>query len=608
MSWKSTGLLLLLAGGLFAFIFLVERHLTPTGVQTGAPKPLLTLAPDDVTNIQLRITNQLVLRVERNNNGTWGMVAPLAYPAQTYAIEGLLLTLSEITTPTAIAPDELSASGKTVADFGLDVPQATLTLQHNGRRTELLFGSKTSVGDQVYVQLLNQPSIYLVSSEVLGRLPRHPNDWRDRTLLNFSTLNWDRMEVRAPGRGFGVQLDPTNRFLLTKPIATRADRPKMEALFRNLLSARVQQFVTDDPAADLDAFGLHPPEAELALTLGTNDVAVVQFGKSPTNDPGMVYARRVLHRNIVLVPKSTLEVLQIPANDLRDRHLFSFSTNSVDALTVTGSESFTVRHQGNGMWVVNEPQVGLVDPELMRELFNSMLRLEGTVEKDVVADFAAFGLAPPARQYLLKTTVTNSSGPTNRVVAQLDLSAPQGGKVFVRRGDDSLTAYSIPVADFEALPHAAWQLRDRRVWTFTTNQVVNLTVSQGNVSRTLTRTAAGKWSLAEGSQGVINAGAVEELIYRLGELRAESWVARGEGSRQQYGFIGDGPKLAIELKVAEKPYRLNLELGGATSSQFPYALANIDGQPVVFKFPFKLYLEMVRDLITPMLRASAGNL
>jgi hypothetical protein len=252
---------------------------------------------------------------------------------------------------------------------------------------------------------------------------------------------------------------------------------------------------------------------------------------------------------------------------------------------------------------VIEPQATLVDGEMMREFLISLQQVEGNVEKDLVTDFASFGLTTPARQFILKNTQTNSAGvTTNRIIGRMELSAPQNGKIFVRRADELMTVYSLSAADADALPSAAWQLRDRRVWTFTTNQVTKISVSQQGVTRSIVRTAAGKWSLGEDTQGIINSFNLEELAFRLGELQADNWIARGETNRAQYGFTGDAPRITVELKVNDKAHVLTLEFGGATSPQFPLALTTLDGQPYIFKFPLKIYVKLVNDLVTPLMR------
>src|SRR6185503_10473212 len=176
-------------------------------------------------------------------------------------------------------------------------------------------------------------------------------DWRDPTLISFSGVNFDRIEVRSAGRGFALQTDPVNKtFVLTKPTPARAAMPRVLELVQSIRTARVTQFVSDDPRDDLDTLGLRPPEAELAFGLGTNDVAVFQFGRSPTNDASQVYARRADRPNVVLVPKSLLDALQMPSSELRDRRLLSFSPEAVDTIEIipAGGEPVTVRRQFNG--------------------------------------------------------------------------------------------------------------------------------------------------------------------------------------------------------------------------------------------------------------------
>ncbi len=582
-----------LAGLLFAFIYAVERHWPSTGDKSAAPARLVPLDPKEITTIQLRRTNQFILKVDRTNQ-TWNFTAPLVYAAQSFAIEALLQNLAALSGPALISLGDLNAQHRSIAEFGLDVPAVTLTLQNSGQRTEILFGSRTPLGDQVYMQLLNSSAIYAVSAELFDRLPRSVHDWRDTSLLNLNGLLLDRMEVRAPAKGFALSVNPTNKvFVLTKPTPARADKAKVEALLRKVQTEQVAQFVTDDPRAELETYGLQQPEAELIFGLGTNDSIVVQFGKSPSND--LVYARRMMQTNIVLVSRSLLEAIQITPAELRDRRLLAFSPAAVDTIEVLGEEKFIVRRQTSNTWAVTEPQPVLADAELMREWLNNLSMLEGNVEKDVVTDYSNYGLAQPLRQYILSVTVTNGGGAaTNRVLAHLDVGGRQDDKIFARGSEESV--YSIKRGDYDRLPTAPWQLRDRRVWSFSTNQVSRVTIRKGGSTRQLVRSASGEWGLAPGSQGVISTFHLEETLFRLGELRAAVWTARTDANRALYGINEDGLKLAIELKNGDKPQTLNLEFGGRAPSQFPYALATVDGQSMVFEFPLPLFFEVIRSL------------
>lgn len=605
-SWKTTAWLLASAAVLFAFIYFFERHQRPTAVQSGTPSRLLAFKGTEVTNLVVRRTNQFVLRADRANVA-WHITLPFYYPGQPFAVEKLLRALEDLAPRTHLTQDELSAQKRSLAEFGLDPPAATVILQHQGQRTELNFGSRTAVGDQVYVQVARSPGIYVVGADLLAMLPRTANDWRDTALVNMTDSNLDRIEVRTASRSFAIEVDPTNKVLyLAKPTRARASVPKVEALIRKVASAQALQFVTDDPRADLDAFGLRPPDAELVLGLGTNDLQVVQFGKSPTNDPAVVYARRLAQTNIVLVPRNVLEALQTSHAELRDRHLLAFDPAAVDSIEVRAETNFSARKQTNNLWFVTEPEFLPADGELVRNWLNQLSFLEGQVEKEVVTDFAPYGLAPPARQYVLRAATTNALGaPTNRIVAQLDIGARRDKSVFARGGEDSV--YVLPAAMFDRLPAAAWQLRDRRVWSFSTSQVSRLTIQHRGYTRQVLRSPNGEWSLAPGSQGIINTFAVEEMMYRLSDLRAVSWVARGDEARAQYGFTDTGHKLLIELRLADKLRVLSVEFSARPPAPYPYALASVDGQTWIFEFPPQLFSEISAYLSNPPITAAPSG-
>jgi hypothetical protein len=604
-NWKTTGWLTVFAAGLFAFIYFIERHSKPTSANAAPAAALLSVRPAEITNIVVRRTNQFVLRAERVNQ-QWNLALPIAYPAQNFAIEKLLQTLNGLTSYTYLSKQDMAAQERTLANFGLDMPAVTLVLQHHGRRTELLFGSKTPVGDQVYLQLLNAPGVYVVNADILPLLPRTANDWRDTALLDLKDLVLDRIEVRNAARTFAIEVNPTNKtFYLSKPSFARASSPKVEALLLKLQTANVQ-FVTDDPLADLDLYGLRPPAAELIFGQGTNDLVTIQFGKSPTNDPALVYARRMSQTNVVLVPRAVFDALQTSHSELRDRRLLSFAPEAVDAIDVTGDAGFSVRRQTNGLWSVTDPQALPADSDLIREWLNQLSFLEGNVEKDVVTDFAPYGLKQPLRQHLLSGTSTNADGTiTNRVLTKLAIGTHKENQVFARGDDDAV--YSLSATMVNRLPSAPWQLRERRVWAFSTNQVSKVAVRHRGYTREFLRAPTGDWSLAPGTQGMINTFALEEILYRLGELRAVSWVARGDESRSQYGFSDAAYKLSIELRSPDKPRTLQVELSTRPPAGYPLALATIDGQTWIFEFNPELFSQIIYHLSNPPLSSAPAG-
>ena len=159
--WRTTWILFGLALALFAFIALFERFSRPGGSDAQASEPLPAFRSADVTNVTLRFTNELLLRVERSNSvSPWELTIPIRYPAQTHAIERVLHQLDTLVPRTWISQEDMIASRRTPAEYGLDLPQATLTLQYLGQRREFHFRNRTPVGDQVYMQASPDPAVF----------------------------------------------------------------------------------------------------------------------------------------------------------------------------------------------------------------------------------------------------------------------------------------------------------------------------------------------------------------------------------------------------------------------------------------------------------------
>src|SRR5690242_9439652 len=138
MRWKPTWLMLGFAAALFAFISLIERHVPGTGSNRIAPSRLIDFKPAEITSLQLRRTNQFMFKVERTNDA-WNLTSPIYYPAQPIPIEHVLELLSELKSFNKISIKDLSDQKRTVAEFGLDIPAATVVLSAAGKRFEVMF-------------------------------------------------------------------------------------------------------------------------------------------------------------------------------------------------------------------------------------------------------------------------------------------------------------------------------------------------------------------------------------------------------------------------------------------------------------------------------------
>jgi hypothetical protein len=207
-------------------------------------------------------------------------------------------------------------------------------------------------------------------------------------------------------------------------------------------------------------------------------------------------------------------------------------------------------------------------------------------------DLPHYGLAPkPARKY---TLIWASSPTATNPPTELDFGTNSSNQIFARRiGEDAV--YGIAPLDFEALPSASWELRDRRIWNFDVNDVLQVTVQQNGRTRQIARGTNG-WSLMGTSSGIINDSAIEDTTRELGRLTAFTWVGHGAARLADFGFAPGGYQIFIELKDGQK---LNVQFGGTTRLGSPYASVVLNGEPWIFEFPPDLYSSIQFCLTIP---------
>ncbi len=602
MNSKSTLGLLALALALFAYVFLVER---PAQHAAAGAAMAARLLPDfdasKVTSIEILRSN-ILIRVERTN-GVWRL-AQLQYPAQSAAIENWLALVGAVHRRANITAKELLAEPGGPAAFGIENPTATVTLQQGARTFRFRVGNKTPVGDKLYVQFVGADGVYVTESAPVDYLPMTATDWRDPTFAPLSGIKFNRAVVRAGTREFEVQRDSTNQvWRLTKPRSARVDNGLLEQLFQQLQATRVTQFVSDIPGSDLEPYGLQPPELMLTLADATNNVLIFEFGKSPTNEAGTVFARRSTFPTIVTVPKELPARLRAPYTDFLDRRLIEVAPDAVSRIEVRAAERFELQKLTNGSWRVVEPVNFPADPGLVAVFFKRLNALQiSDVAKEVVTDldFPTYGLAPPAAQYALKRF--DAAANTNPLLAEIDFGSVQDHRIFARRTDEN-SVYAVKLDDALALPQHAFELHDRRIWHFSTNQVASMTITVKTNTWKLLRTGDEQWTLAPGSQGIINPFALDETAFQLGQLWSRAWVIPGDGNLSRFGFEETGHKLSVQLNTGDKPQTLSVEFGTPSSTGGPFALTELENGPTVFEFPieiFHVYQDAVRNLTAGM--------
>jgi hypothetical protein len=580
MNSKTTGIWFVIAAALLAFIFLFEHYLRPV---IPGPAPLLPgLRPAAVTSVQVFPAGALEISTDRTNGG-WVLAKPVAYPAQATAIGSLLDAIQKIT-PAKISAAELREQKTSETEFGFENPQATLVITAGGQSWQLKVGNKTAPGDQVYLQVVGVDGTSVADAGWLNLIPRSADEWRDTALVNAGQNDFDWIVLTNNAKVIELRRDATNHlWRMIRPLQARADTDHITDSLQRLEAASVTRFITDDPKADLATFGLQPADLDLWLGCGTNLVVAVHAGKSPADDATQLYAKREGWNTVTTVSRDALAPWRGAVNDFRDTRLLEL-TAPVAEIEVRGENNFILREQGSNDWqIVGEKFPADADNVQLFVKTLAGLRIAEFVKAAVTApDLPAYGLAAPQRQIILRS----AAGDTNSVVAQMDFGTNQDSRVFVRcAGEDFI--YDITLLDFNRLPEAAWEFRDRRIWDFNVDDVAQITIHQGGKTRQLVHNGPDKWSLAAGSQGFVEGKYIEQSVERFRQLAAVGWVARNFTEPERYGFGTNNLQITFELKSGGKD---TVDFGAEfAQAQTALAAVTLDGERWAFVFPPVLY-------------------
>jgi len=605
MNSKTTGIWFAIAALLFAVIFALHRFLRPAAPESSCILP--ELRPANVTSIQVIPSGALEIRATRTNNA-WLLTKPVVYPAQSAAIEALLDALQKLAATTRISAAELRTRGNVDTEYGLEPPRISLAIETGGERRQLKVGNKTPPGDQFFLRVVGVDGVFVVDADWLKFVPLSANDWRDTALVNAGQNDLDWIVLTNGAKVIELRQDPTNHlWRMIRPFPARADAEHITDALQYLQTAQVTRFITDDSRADLSAFGLQPADLDLWLGHGTNFIPAIHVGRSPTNDPTQVFIQRDKWPVIATTARDPLAPWRRPVDYFRDSYLLELTAPvaEIEVSTLRSSTApedgrnqtrFTLQRQGSNTWrIVGEKFP--VDAENVQLFIKTLAGLRvaesGFVKAAVTApDLPAYGLETPARQITLRSV----AGDTNSAFVQLSFGTNQNNLVFVRRADEDFV-YAVKANDFNSLPETDWEFRERRLWNFTENNVAQITIHQNGRTRQAVRNGANKWSLAPGSQGIINPPALEEAAHRLGELTAVGWMGRNVTEPEKYGWTTNSLQITVELKNGEKQ---TVDFGAESpQAQTAAAIVTLDGERWGFVFPPVLYHYVSNYLTIP---------
>lgn len=370
-----------------------------------------------------------VARLERDPEGGWRLVEPLAFPADTMAADGIASALAELDS------ERIFEEPEPLEVYGLEGP-ARVRFGTDAGSFGLRVGDATPVGGNTYVAPEEGGAVHAVATWRTNPLRKSLEELRDARVLDFDRSAVTAIEARWPGDGVRVERSEEG-WRLVEPLETEADAETAEGLLADLAFLRAEGFV-DAPASDAE-LGLDEPAyvVELFRDEGEEPLRLVVGGRSD----GETRAARGRDGHLYRIPAARVEDLPGTRAAWRFKELARFDSAAAQALEIVlrsaeGDETLRIEgERGEAGWTT-QPQ-GMA-PGKAGALVTELSSLEAA---DVAAESmgreerAALGLAPPrVRLRVLGEAEDESAEPPVLADVSLGVLDPEQG-IAARRAD-----------------------------------------------------------------------------------------------------------------------------------------------------------------------------
>jgi hypothetical protein len=267
-------------------VFLIPSYLETTFDKSSfelRDKTLLSFDRDKLNAVTI-VTPDHTLALSKAGSDAWTIEQPLKAAGDDLTIENLIGRLQATQMKSIVAKDPTD-----LKQYGLDKPQAQVTLTAGSQKTTLQIGSKAPDGN-LYARDSAEPKVVTVAASLLDDLTKGPEDFRLKDLFNFRSYNANQISITRNGQtlafqqvqGSGKDAKPTWQQVSPKKASVKDT--DMEDLLTQLSGLRASSFV-----ATRDHTGLDKPELTVSVKYeGNQKQETVTFSREGAD----VYAAR----------------------------------------------------------------------------------------------------------------------------------------------------------------------------------------------------------------------------------------------------------------------------------------------------------------------------
>jgi len=354
---RNTLILLFVATAVGAYGYFIESKRAPAS-EAGAPETrakvfdkLDTTKIEDITikgssGEQTRLKKTGAAAAGAGAAAAWQIVEPVQSSVDDTEVTGLISNLGSVEVSRVVEDNP-----KDLAKYGLAQPRVQLAFTADKNTRQLLIGSKTATGGDLYAKLASDKKVILIPAYLESTFDRTSFQLRDKSILKFDRDKVDALEIATSG-GSGTGTGGTGKtsaastasttlkfarqgeaWKMTAPVAARTDSTAVDNVIGRLATGQMKALTAPEPSpADLATYGLAKPEIQVTLGAGSARTGLL-IGKPA--EGGDLYAKDAARPMVFTLEKGVADDIRKTPADFRTKDLFDAKPFTATHLDVT---------------------------------------------------------------------------------------------------------------------------------------------------------------------------------------------------------------------------------------------------------------------------------
>jgi hypothetical protein len=417
-------------------------------------KTAVAFDPPEVREVHLEFATLPPISLQRQENSSWQLTAPVSAKADAQQMQALLQHLRDVKIQAFVAAPPVA-----LAAYGMHTPALRLSLVVGEKRTikTLLLGKQDADRRGVYARRDDAAEVFLLPQTFWDHLPKTIAAFRDKTLLRYARERISRLELLSTETRTVITRTGPRQYQLEQPVSTAGDSEAIYRFLEELHALQAKDSIAET-SDDLATYGLAPPRFQVTLWEEAGDTAgdvrqhILHFGNAASHAQG-IYARVAERPTIYLVDSlAAQQLMEKTAFELRNKKLFAFDSRAIQKIRLQYPTSALTLERHGDFWKLSEPQKHTIRQRWkIDDLLDELSRLEyAAVVAESAANSTQYGLDTPQVQVTLWPANGTPIGPF-AIGKATDARSSEPRSVFAQVGPH--TPLYIIQADFlEVLP------------------------------------------------------------------------------------------------------------------------------------------------------------